>query len=107
MYGQTLLPNDRTPCAHGSDKKSHFDKKYCRVETRVCANCGVALGKTALGPFSNSYLEEKILTNKQDRLGWGNFIIKNLKDAACPERIREICGVEGNYLLMATMTDDM
>ena len=33
--------------------------------------------------------------------------IKNLKNAACPERIREICGVEGNYLLMATMTDDM
>ena len=34
----------------------------------VCANCDVALGKTALGPFSNSYLGEKILTNKQDRL---------------------------------------
>ena len=34
----------------------------------VCANCGVALGKTDLSPFSNSYLGEKILTNKQDWL---------------------------------------
>ena len=32
MYVQTLRPNDRTPCAHGSDKNPLFD-------ILVCAKC--------------------------------------------------------------------